>query len=64
MSGSESESDLNVLLYDPEDNLNFYGSPVAEDVQPETQGDTIGGPSTSSQVISRMQVSYFSIVFY
>lgn len=38
MSGSESESDLNVSVYDPEDNLNFYGPSVAEDIEPETQG--------------------------
>ena len=66
MSGSESESDFNVSVYDQEDNLNFYGSPVTEETeQGETQSDTniIGGPSTSSQVVSCRQVSYFLVRF-
>jgi hypothetical protein len=28
MSDSDSDSDLNVSRYDPEDNLNMYGSPI------------------------------------
>lgn len=28
---SDSDSDLAVSVYDPEDNLNFYGSPVERD---------------------------------
>lgn len=28
---SDSDSDLDVSVYDPEDNLNFYGSPVERD---------------------------------
>ena len=65
MSDIESESDLNVLAYDPEYNLNFYGSPVTEETeQAKTQSDTnIAGPSTSSQVISRTQVSHFLVWF-
>jgi hypothetical protein len=42
MSDSESESDLNVSCYDPEDNLNIYGSPIyteqAENVDEEQPG--------------------------
>ena len=34
MSNSDSDSDLNVSQYDPEDNLNIYGSPIYEE-QPE-----------------------------
>ena len=39
---SDSESDLNVSCYDPEDNLNIYGSPIyteqAENVDEEQPG--------------------------
>ena len=38
MSSSDSESDLNISVYDPEDNLNFYGSPVRQ--QSEDHGET------------------------
>ena len=31
---SDSDSDLNASYYDPEDNLNIYGSPIYEE-QPE-----------------------------
>ena len=34
MSNSDADSDLNVSQYDPEDNLNIYGSPIYEE-QPE-----------------------------
>ena len=34
MSNSDSDSHLNVSQYDPEDNLNIYGSPIYEE-QPE-----------------------------
>ena len=35
MSDSESDSDLAVEQYDPEDNLNAYGSPVVRPVDEE-----------------------------
>ena len=38
MLSSDSESDFNISVYDPEDNLNIYGSPVLQ--QSENQGET------------------------
>ncbi len=38
---SDTDSDLAVSVYDPEDNLNFYGSPVQRDDLSEPEEDTV-----------------------
>ena len=62
MSDSETDSDLNVSRYHPEDNLNIYGSPIyAEQPQDKDAGEEQTGPSTvvfdPLNIIGRSQVS-------
>ena len=46
---SDSDSDLNASYYDPEDNLNIYGSPIYEE-QPE-DSDVVDEQSAPSTVV-------------
>ena len=67
MSDTESDSDLDVDVerYDPEDNLNVYGSPIhesssheivgAEQAEPLISVEEAAGPS-SRQIFDRTQV--------
>ena len=60
MSSDESDSDLNVEVYDPEDNVNVYGSPVAvENEYPEGTPDNVAvvSASPSGNQANRTQVS-------
>ena len=58
MSNSDSDSDLNVSQYDPEDNLNIYGSPIyeeqpgdnVEEEQPGVSNVVFDQPNRRSQV--------------
>ena len=44
MSDSETNSDLNILQYDSEDDLNVYGSPVYVEQQVLDTGGTCKAP--------------------
>ena len=57
MSSSESDSDLAHEIYDPEDNLNVYGSPVvrSEAEKPSTSA------VVSTAVPERTQVSDYIV---
>ena len=45
MSDSESDSYLNLSHYDPEDNLNVYGSPVYSEQPRDNAAEEPPGPS-------------------
>ena len=74
MSDPETDSDLNISQYDPEDDLNVYGSPVYVEQQeldtaceaPERpegeQEQLIAGPSAN--IAFERQVSTFTVNTY
>ena len=44
MTNSDTDSSISVEQYDPEDNLNFYGSPVAKSQGEMDIDDNVAGP--------------------
>lgn len=65
MSISESDSELNESIYDPEDNLNFYNSPIYESQGTAPVDDAPSGENVP--VDERTQVSLFqfsNILYY
>jgi hypothetical protein len=70
MSDSESVSDLAVEQYDPEDNLNAYGSPVVRSVDeeilavaPARQNIESNRTQVSVLVLCLKIITFYSILF-
>ncbi len=56
---SDTDSDLAVSVYDPEDNLNFYGSPVERDDLSEPEEATADANAANENTdTERIQVSW------